>query len=220
MRTDEQIQQDIMAQLRWEPILNAAEIGVSVKKGIVTLSGEVDSYFKKVTAENAAKMISGVRAIADDIQIGVSPQHDKTDAEIAEAVATALTAHRHVEERKIRVTVDKGVVTLEGTANWNFQRAAAAEVVKVLKGVRGINNHIIIKPAAPPGEVKKSIEESIARYATLDPEKITVEVQDSKVILRGSVRSLSEGDDAEYAAWSAPGVTAVENRLMLDDTEL
>jgi len=220
MRTDEQIQQDIMAQLRWEPILNAAEIGVSVKKGIVTLSGEVDSYFKKVTAENAAKMISGVRAIADDIQIGVSPQHDTTDTEIAGAVAAALTAHRHVEERKIKVTVDKGIVTLEGSANWNFQKTAAAEVVKVLKGVRGINNHIFVKPAVPPDEVKKCIEDSLSRYATLDPDKIAVEVQNSKVILRGTVRSLSEGDDAEYAAWSAPGVTEVENLLMLDETEL
>ncbi len=219
MRTDGEIQKEIMAQLRWEPLLNAAEIGVSVKKGIVTLTGEVDSYYKKMTAENAAKIIAGVRAIANDIQIGVSSTDEKTDTEIAEEVATALASHRHVEEKKIRVTVDKGIVTLEGSANWNFERRAAAEVIRGLRGVRGVNNHILVKPEILPSDVKKYIEESLARYVTLDPEKITVEVEGSKVILRGMVRTLAEGDDVEFAAWSAPGVATVENKLILDETE-
>lgn len=199
--------------------MNAAEIGVSVKKGIVTLTGEVDSYYKKMTAENAAKIIAGVRAIANDIQIGVSSTDEKTDTEIAEEVATALASHRHVEEKKIRVTVDKGIVTLEGSANWNFERRAAAEVIRGLRGVRGVNNHILVKPEILPSDVKKYIEESLARYVTLDPEKITVEVEGSKVILRGMVRTLAEGDDVEFAAWSAPGVAIVENKLILDETE-
>jgi len=219
MRTDEEIQKDIVAQLRWEPALSASAIEVSVKKGIVRLGGEVDSYFKKVTAENAARMISGVRAIADDIQIGVKPSDDKTDADIAEVVATALAFNRYVEAKKIRVTVDKGIVTLEGSASWNFERKAAAEIIKGLKGVRGINNYIVVKPDVPPTDVKKSIEEMLARHATVDPENISVVVEGGKVILWGTVRSLAEGDDVEYAAWSAPGVEAVDNRLKLEETE-
>ena len=219
MRTDEEIQKDIMAQLKWEPSLRSAEIGVSVKNGIVTLTGEVDSYYRKMTAENAGKIISGVRAIADDIQVGVSPSDKRTDTEIADVVATALASHRHVEEKKITVTVEKGVVTLEGSANWNFERRAAEEVIKGLAGVRGINNYIVVKPEATPGDVRKEIEHGLARHATLNPEKISVEVTGDKVILRGTVRSLAEGDDVEHVAWSAPGVAVVDNRLILEEPE-
>ncbi len=217
MRADAEIQKDVMAQLKWEPILNSAEIGVSVKDGVVTLTGIVDSYYKKTCADLAAKKVLGVRAVAEDIQVGLSPEYRRTDTEIAEAVVAALAWHTAVQEDKIKIKVEDGVVTLDGAVDWNFQRTSAADTIKNLAGVRWINNNITIKQGITPSDVKHKISASLQRNATIDSGKISVDVVGSKVILRGVVRSLAERDDAEYAAWAAAGVTNVENKLIVTE---
>jgi osmotically-inducible protein OsmY len=206
-----------MGQLTGEPALHEARIEVSVKQGIVTLTGEVDSYYKKMAAMDAIKVISGVRAIADDVHVGIYGGDSRTDTEIAGAAATALSMHRDIDEQKIRITVDEGIVTLEGNVTWNFQRKAAAEVIKGLKGVRGINNYINVRPDVPPESIREKIRESLRRNVRLNADRIIVDVAGSKVTLKGTVSSLSEGEDVEYAAWSAPGVMEVDNKLVVEE---
>jgi osmotically-inducible protein OsmY len=217
MKNDSQIQKDVMDELKWQPILNAAEIGVSVKKGIVTLSGIVNNNIKKVSAENAARNVAGVKAIAEDIQIGVSPFFSRTDTEIAEAVVDALKASVSVPGEKIKTRVEDGIVTLDGEVDWDYQRKAAGRVTEVLSGVRKVYNYINLKPVVTPANIKQKITAAFHRSATLDAEKITVDVISGKVILTGKVRSFAEREDAENAAWAAPGVLSVENKLELMD---
>lgn len=215
MKTDVQIQKDVMDELKWAPFLNSSEIGVAVKDGIVTLSGQVDSYAKKVAAEKAAKKVRGVRAIAEDIHIGVSPTFRKTDTEIADAVMNALKWHTAVQEEKIKVSVEDGCVKLEGEVDWDYQRKNAVNTVQNLSGVRYVSNLLTIKPAVTTPDVKQKIFAAFHRSATVDASKITAEVSGSKVILKGSVRSFAEKKDAENAAWSAPGVTNVDSKLQV-----
>jgi len=217
MKTDSQIQKDVMAQLNWEPILNASEIGVGVKEGIVTLSGIVDTYTKKMMAEKAAKKVSGVKAVALDIQVGVSPLFRKTDSEIAETVLNALRLHTAVQEDRIKIKVEDGVVTLEGEVEWEYQRKAAVNAIENLPGVRNVLNYITVKPKVVASDIEKKIDSAFHRSATIDAEKIRVETIGSKVTLKGKVRSMAEKDDAEDAAWSAPGVMTVENRLDIEE---
>lgn len=219
MKTDLQIQKDVMDQLEWEPFLNASEIGVAVKNGIVTLSGQVDSFAKKLAAENAAKKISGVKAIAEDIQIGVSPSYKKTDAEIAEAVVNALKWHTAVQEEKIKIKVENGVVRLEGEVEWEYQRSNAKAAVVNLAGVNGVINLIVVKPKVASSDVQKRINAAFHRSATIDASKIEAEVSGSQVTLRGTVRSYTEKEDAENAAWNAPGVLTVKNDLQIEVPE-
>lgn len=219
MRTDAEIQRDVMAQLKWEPFLNAPEIGVSVKNGVVTLSGRVDSYAKKLGAEQAAKKVLGVTAVAEEIQVGVSPIYRRSDDEIAAAAFNALKWHLAVQEQKIKIGVEKGVVTLEGEVDWNYQRQAAADAIRNLPGIVIVNNNITVKERATTADIREKIHEALRRNVNIDADKITVELIGNKVILSGSVRSLAEKEDAELAAWSARGVTAVENKLLVEVPE-
>lgn len=218
MKTDSEIQKDIMEQLKWEPFLNASEIGVAVKDGVVTLSGQVDSYPKKLAAENAAKKIAGVKAIAEDIQIGVSPAYNRTDTEIAEAIVHALKWHTAVRDENIKIKVENGIVKLEGEVEWEFQRQKIKTAVENVQGVRTVLNLVTLKPTTTPTDIQRKISAAFHRSASIDAAKVTAEVKGNKVILRGKVRNFSEKEDAETAAWSAPGILSVESHLKIEDS--
>jgi osmotically-inducible protein OsmY len=215
MKSDAQIQKEVMAELNWQPILNAAQIGVAVHEGVVTLTGIVDSYTKKLTAENAAKKVSGVKAVAEDIQVGASPSYNKTDTEIAEAVLNALKWHTAVVEDRIRIKVEKGFVTLDGEVEWEYQRTAAKSAIENLAGIKMIYNFISVKPRITVSDLKSKINAALHRSAQIDANGIKVEISGSKVILSGTVSSIKEKEDADSAAWMAPGVSSVENRIAI-----
>jgi osmotically-inducible protein OsmY len=219
MKTDIQIQKDVMDEIRWEPFLNASQVGVAVKNGIVTLSGIVDSYSKKLAAEKAAKRVAGVKAVAEDIQVGISPSFRKTDAEIAEAVLNALKWHSAVQQEKIKIKVEDGIVRLDGEVEWEYQRSNAKSAIEHLTGVRSVINSITLKPNITTSDVQQKINAAFHRSATVDASKITAEVHGSEVTLHGKVRSLAEQQDAEIAAWNAPGVTNVESMIEIDVPE-
>lgn len=216
MKTDVEIQKDVMDELAYEPILNATEIGVAVKNGIVTLSGTVDQYRKKILAERAVKRVEGVKAVAEDIEVKTLHGDRKNDTEIAEAVLLGLKWHSALQDGKIKVKVEDGWVTLEGEVEWEFQRLAALRMIENTIGIVGINNNIKLVPILNANEIKKKINSAFHRSATLDSEKINVEVEGGKVILSGKVRSYAERKDAENAAWLAPGVNKVINELEID----
>ncbi len=216
MKNDSRIQNDVMEALRWVPFLNASAIGVAVKNGVVTLSGQVDCYSKKTVAEKTARRVAGVRAIAEDIQVGISPADFKSDAEIAEAVLNALEWHAAVQDERIKIKVEDGNVRLEGEVEWEYERSNAKNAIEDLAGVRSITNLISLRPTVTPSGIQQKINDAFRRTAAIDAEKITAEVVGGKVILRGTVRSFAERDDAEVAAWHAPGVTNVESKLELE----
>lgn len=219
MKTDIQIQKDVMEEILWEPFLNASQIGVSVKNGIVTLSGQVDSYSKKLAAEKAAKKVAGVKAIAEDIQIGVSPVYNKTDTEIAEAIVNALKWHTAVQDEKIKIKVENGFVTLDGEVEWEYQRNYAKRAIENLAGVRAVYNLITVKPQLSSSALKQKISAAFHRSATIDAEHVVADVIGKKVLLSGTVRSYAEKEDAETAAWNAPGITEVENKIEIEVPE-
>lgn len=211
--TDQEIQTDVMAELRWDPSVPATEIGVVVKDGVVTLTGTVDTYMKKWRAEEVAHRVNGVIAVANDIQ--VRSIGERTDSDIAAAALHALSWNSTVPQGKVHVTVDKGWVTLKGDVEWQYQRQEAERVVRRLLGVKGVSNLITVKPATTPSDLKRKIEDALVRNAQVDAERITVEVQGSKAVLRGKVRSWAEREEAERVAWLAPGITSVDNQISL-----
>lgn len=213
MKTDLEIQKDVLSELKWEPFITASEIGVAVKNGVVTLSGTVDSYLKKVTAEKAAKRVGGVKAVAEDIVVKTSGALIKNDTQIAEAALNALKWNSAVNEEKIKMKVEDGVVTLDGEVDWEFQKISAQKQIEDLIGVKRIINNVTIKSSIPATDLKLKISNAFHRSATLDSEKIQIETTGSKVILKGTVRSWAEKNDAEKAVWSAPGVNKVDNQL-------
>jgi len=220
MKTDIEIQKDVLEELKWVPLLNATEIGVAVKNGIVTLSGMVDTYSKKVSAENAAKKVSGVTAVAENIQVKISALGKKTDTEIAEAVLHALKWNSAVPEEKIKIKVEDGWVTMDGEIEWEYQKTSAKNAVSNLMGVRGITDHMKVTPKVAlsfsADKVKSSIIKALHRRASRDAEKINIETVGNKVILSGVVRTWAERDDACTAAWSIPGVFWVENNIEIE----
>ena len=209
--TDEEVRDDVVAELKWDPQVQASEIGVAVKDGVVALTGWVDSYLKKWRAEEDTQRVAGVKAVANDIEVKLATE--RTDVDIAAAAVRALEWDANTPAGKISVAVSRGWVTLRGEVEWQFQRQEAESVVRRLWGVKGVSNLIAVKPQSTPSELKKKIERALMRSAEVDAKSITVEVQGSKAILKGKVRSWTERHEAEQAAWLAPGITSVENKI-------
>jgi osmotically-inducible protein OsmY len=215
MKTDAELQQNVMKELQWEPTIKAAEIGVAVKDGVVTLTGYVDSYVKKLAAERAAARVFGVRAVAENIQVRLPGSLKRSDEDLAGAVAHVLEWNVLVPHDRVKVKVQDGLVTLSGEVDWGYQKFAAEEAVRYLMGVVWFSNQITVKPVVKPHNIKDKIVSAFQRNALLDSRRITVETRGGWVILSGSVRSWGERAEAQWAAWAGPGVSEVENNIII-----
>ncbi len=214
-RTDEEIQRDVLEELKWDMRVRPNEVGVAVRDGIVTLTGWVDSYMKKLAAEDAAHRVHNVKAVANDIEVSLPGSAERTDVDLAAAVLNALKWDAGIPAGKLDVTVSQGWVTLKGEVEYGFQKRDVERAVRHIAGIRGITNLIVVKPLLSPTDLKQQIEKELVRNAETDAKNITVDVQGSKVILRGKVRSYAEKKATEEAAWSAPGVSEVDNRIVI-----
>lgn len=213
MRTDIEIKNDVLDELAWQPNIDETEIGVIVDKGVVTLTGTLDSYAKKMAAEKAVKAVKGVRAVADDIEVKYGTEFKKSDKEIAKAAADAIKWNYSVPDEQVSIKVDNGWVYLTGEVKWGYQKDAAKSAVENLLGVRGVSNAITLKQTVEPYQVKEKIKKALERSAEIEAQNINVIVDGHKVKLRGKVHSWTEKDEARRAAFLAPGVYEVENEL-------
>ena len=211
---DNQIQKDVASEILWDPRVTSSHVSVSTKDGIVTLRGSVPHYFEKSAAEDAAQRVSGVIAVADELDVKVIAEYETTDEDIALAAVSAMKWSYSVP-KGIQVTVDRGLITLRGDVDWDYERREAREAVSSLLGVTGVINLISIRKTEKPSDVKKLIETALKRSADDDAQKIRVDVHDGEVTLSGTIRSFAEGEDARIAAWNAPGITHVTDHLTL-----
>jgi osmotically-inducible protein OsmY len=215
MKTDIQLQADIIDELKWDPKINPAEIGVLVKNGVVTLSGTVNSYSKKLAVEEVVKRVKDVKGIAEEITVRLSREGKRTDAELAEAALNAVKWNNSIPDDRIRITVENGWVTLEGELDWQFQKDAATHAVDYIVGVKGVTNIVTIRPRINVPVVRDTIKKALERSADIEADRIIIETNGNKVTLRGKARSWSERNEVERAAWCAPGVMEVEDELII-----
>lgn len=215
---DSEIQREVEEELRYDPSLVEDDIAVSVRDGVVTLAGWVKSYLDKWRAERTVSRIRGVRAVANDLDVRLPSSSIRTDPDVARAVADALDWNVSVPKGRIKAKVEKGWVTLEGDVDWYFQKEAAERAVRAITGVKGVTSLLTVKAQPTPTDVKNKIKQALDRGAEVDADRITVEVDGHKAILRGTVRSFAERRDAERAALNAPGITEVENKIVVDVT--
>jgi osmotically-inducible protein OsmY len=212
------LRQHVLDELDWDPKLDADPIGVAVQDGIATLSGHVPSFAQKRAAEQAALRVAGVQGVANEIDVHLPTDRQRTDAEIAQAAVQAITWNALVPDEAVKVKVDDGWLTLNGTVGWNFQRKQAERAVRNLIGVRGVSNLIEVEPSAKPTEIHAQIKRALERRADAEAERITVKTKGGRVTLEGTVGSWGEREDAEDAAWAAPGVTDVDNNLTVSSS--
>ena len=213
MRSDSEIERDVKDELQWDPDLDATNIAVSVKDGVVTLAGYVKSYTDKYEAEAAAKRVASVRAVANDLEVRLPSVDERPDPDTARDAVAAIKSQLPISSEHIKVVIKNGWVSLEGQVEWQYQRQTAEKAVRRIKGVKGVSNLIQLRPRAQPEDIKRKIQEAFKRNAEVDANRIMVETNGSEVILKGTVRSWVEREEAERVAWSAPGVTKVEDRI-------
>jgi osmotically-inducible protein OsmY len=215
MRSDNDIRRDVEGELRWDPDIDATDIAVTVNNGVVTLAGFVRSFMQKYQAEADAKRVAGVVAVANDIEIRLPGVDERPDPEIARDAIQRIKSELPFAWDKLRLVVKNGWVTLEGEVEWNYQRERAETVIRRVRGLKGVINSVKVKPRVAPSEIRRKIEDALRRAAEIDANRITVETVGSEVILRGTVRSWAERQEAERAAWWAPGVSKVDNRIII-----
>jgi osmotically-inducible protein OsmY len=213
MKNNLELQREVLDELEFEPSIEAADIGVAVKDGVVTLSGFVGTFAEKVAAERAAKRVSGVKAVAMDIEVRILSSTRRSDTDIAKAALLALEWNAVVPKDKIKIKVEDCWITLEGEVPWDYQRNAAARAVRYLSGVRGVTNLVTIKPKVATQQIQDRILGAFRRSAELDAKTIRVDALDGRVTLSGSVHSWTERSEAERVAWAAPGVALVDNKI-------
>lgn len=215
MRLDSDIRRDVEDELRWDPDIDATDIGVAVHKGVVALTGFVRSYVQKTQAEQDAKRVAGVVGVANDIEVRLPAIDQRPDPDIVRDAASALKTELPYSAENVKVIAQNGWLTLEGVVEWNYARERAATAVRRVRGAKGVTNSITLKPKVAPSEIRRKIEDAFRRGAEIDASRITVEANGSEVILRGTVRSWAERNEAERAAWAAPGVIKVDNRIAI-----